>query len=100
MQRLTITIPKLDNDGKSISIEIMYRIDLNLMNLFGGYSRIDIYGQWTDSRGNIYTEESYRYEILTDSHYDVLCDYAEHVKDLLDQESVLCTCETVEVDFI
>ena len=105
MQKITITIPQQYNDGKLISIKIMEQIESDLLNLFGGYSRYGIAGAWSehDNKGNVcrtYRDFSYRYEILTDMHYDILRDYARTLCTILDQKCILTTCENINVDFI
>lgn len=101
MQRLTITIPKFHNDGRIITLERFECIGDTLVNLFGGYSRVSVHGQWSDG-SVVYTDDSYRYEILTKyaNDYRKLFAYANQLCRILNQECILTTCETVQADFV
>lgn len=100
MQRLTITIPRCYNDGRMVPVEVLDQIDTRITDLFGGYSRVYTFGQWSDG-DTIYADESFRYEILTGlGGYEKLVDYARRLCSILDQKCILTTCEDVRVDFV
>ena len=106
MQRLTITVPLSYNDGTPVESWTTKQIEANILDLFDGFSRVHVYGTWNehDNKGNVcrtYRDMSYRYEILTDKHYDILRDYARELCKILLQECILITCEIVDsVDFV
>ena len=102
MQRLTITVPRFYNDSKPVSDTIIVATERDLVNIFDGFSRIDVIGEWYDDSKR-YRDVSYRYEILTDvpGSYATLGNYARDLCKILSQKCVLITRETVEsVDFI
>lgn len=102
MQRITITIPRQYNDRTNVSESKFQRIERDIISLFGGYSRVDVAGAWTDESGKTIYENNFRYEILTTylHAYRQLKTYAYRVGRDLDQFSVLTTYEIVQVDFV
>ena len=102
MQQLTITIPKRYNDGTAISPGKRTRIESDLLNFFSGFTRIDVYGAWGDDYGEIFTDDSYRYEILTEKStaYWELQLYAKDLCQDLDQKCILTTHQNIDADFV
>lgn len=102
MQRITIIVPQTYNDKTPIPAHLLTGVEKVLLHLVGGWTRIKVYGKWTDEYGELYYDESFQYEILTeyDSDYDKLKTYAIQVCRDFDQKCILTTCETVQADFL
>lgn len=105
MQQLTITIPKYYNDGTAIPENRLQAIESDLLDLYGGFSRIDVYGAWTDieNGGHVYHDYSYQYEILLSDNarrYGDLKHFAKHLCTILDQKCILTTLQNINADFV
>lgn len=66
MNVFEITIPKLDNGGKSLALAHAKFQGL-LLRSYGGYSSHDVTGSWLDAANNIYTEASTVYSVAVDT---------------------------------
>lgn len=98
MNRLTITIPHLDNEGVPLAL-VHRKAEEYFLEHFGGFSVDQIFGHWQDPEDlKIYREASARYEILTDEHIDSLYPIAKIVKTEGKQKCVLLTEETVVME--
>ncbi len=62
MELLTLVLPHRDNDGQDVSDAHAY-LQETLLRLFGGWSGVDIRGQWRADSGETFTDESTRYEV-------------------------------------
>ena len=88
MQKISIIIPKNNNDGRPFPEDRIRSIELELLKISGGYSRYDVTGQWIDG-GKIYTDISFKYDlIVTSDQADLVKTVVSGAKTVLNQLSM------------
>ena len=101
MNRLTITVPKADNDGRLIPPKLFDWLEDELVRVYGGWTRVKVRGGWKNDAGDIISEESFRYDILTSMGSIRLEFLAAEVARRWKQETVLVTWEPhITVGFV
>lgn len=104
MLKHSIVLPKCDNNGKrnDVSMRLLQRIVGNASKRFGGCSVIEGSGYWVMQTGELKRDEWYRIEVLSDTpEADVfMTECSSEIKRDLDQESVLVSKETCDVQFV
>lgn len=91
--------PLLGHEQVAGIVEICHRA----VDLFGGYTRFDTFGQWRDSDTKlIVAEEGRTISVLVDSEESGVegrvCDLAQQIKTSLQQKAVAVTYTRVEVN--
>jgi hypothetical protein len=100
MEKISVVIPKKDNDGQEYPAETIDRIEDTILLLTGGFSRSDITGKWKE-KDTVYTDQSYKYDIVTDEkNIPELKLFIESTKVVLNQLSMYFEQSKVNVNFL
>ena len=100
MEKITVVIPKKDNDGKAFPVKTIDSIEESFLQLANGFSRSDIIGKWIDN-GQVYTDTSFRYDIVTDEKTAAMVKaYIAQAKVVLSQLSMYYEHSKTDVEFI
>ena len=98
MKRTTYTVhvgAGQDKDGMDIRnyerTDMLAHAKLRTARLFGGYSVSECFGGWVDPHGRIVEERAYRIEVSTDASFGLVWSWANEVRDIFRQTSVLLT---------
>lgn len=62
----TLTLPICDNSGARLA-HVHKILRSSLLDAFGGYTQSLVTGAWRDEAGNVYQDDSLKYEIAMDT---------------------------------
>ena len=62
MRMFKITLPLLDNEGKTLEYAHNH-LKRVLLNEYGGFTSSEVVGRWKDENGEVFTDVSQRYEV-------------------------------------
>ena len=98
MYRFTLTVPANYNDGSTVPLDIIERIELELMDIAGGFTSTSGFGAWRSPAGTLTREPVTVYAVDSSRREDWLevVRVGQHVADWLEQEAVYVT--TSEID--
>jgi len=100
MKLAKIILPLLDNSGRDLFYEHQ-QLQKELLEIWGGFTRIEGAGQWKSPGGKVYAENVMIYEVAM-GHSDAihLRALAERVATYARQQSVMVVLPSGEVEFI
>lgn len=68
---------------------------------FGGFSSSVVRGGWIDATGKLITEDSLKLEILSgENNREAVSEYAEYLKNMLEQTAILVSVEPINAEFV
>ncbi len=64
LYNISIILPKYFNSGDEIPENYFKDLENKFLTKFGGFSRYSIRGGWRDSKGKVYEENNWKYELM------------------------------------
>lgn len=101
MKKVTIIIPKRDNEGNKFPTNTMAEIQKEILRNYGGYTVREVRGAWLGDDGKTYIDDSWEYVIVMDDKgVEVIEKWLVKVRDLLRQQAMYLEVSEAEVKFI
>lgn len=101
MKKVTIIIPKRDNEGNKFPTNTMAEIQKEILRNYGGYTVREVRGAWLGDDGKTYIDDSWEYVIVMDDKgVEVIKKWLVKVRDLLRQQAMYLEVSEAEVKFI
>jgi hypothetical protein len=101
MKKVTIIIPKRDNEGKKFSTAMIAEIRKDILRKYNGYTVKNVRGAWKGEDGKTYLDESWEYTMVTDDEgVKWIEGWLVKIKDLLRQEAMYLEVTEINIKFL
>lgn len=98
MTRYTLHVPEQFNDGREIPGFMLDEIELDLVDMFGGYTRMSATGGWRADNGSTPIEpmQVYVVDSADPATLERLQRYAAHLTKQFEQDAIYLTRQEIE----
>ncbi len=99
--KATFIIPKADNNGVLFPTGLVAKIQIQIIDMFGGYTLREATGAWQDEDGKIYYDNNWVFEVsMKKDQVATLVEWLEKIKATLEQEAMYLELSEPHIKFI
>jgi hypothetical protein len=101
MIKATFIIPKADNNGVLFPTGLVAKLQMQIIDMFGGYTLREATGAWQDEDGKIYNDNNWVFEVsMKKDQVATLVNWLEQAKVVLGQEAMYLEITEANIQFI